>query len=66
MADDTTTTTEDSPEGYTPPAEADRKGYAVYDATLGRYVGGVTTDKPTAKDAKGLVREGHEVEVRAV
>ena len=62
----TENTPEAAPEGYTPPAEADRKGYAVYNTTLGRYVGGVTADKPSAKDAKALVPEGHEVEVRAV
>lgn len=35
------------------------KGYAVYDRTLGRFVGGVTADKPSASDARKLVAEGH-------
>lgn len=34
-------------------------GYAVYDRTLRRYVGGVTTDKPSASDARKLVGKGH-------
>lgn len=34
-------------------------GYAVYDRTLGRYVGGVTTDKPSKRDADKLVGDGH-------
>lgn len=42
------------------PADADPgSGYAVYDRTLGRYVGGVTTDKPSKRDADKLVGNGH-------
>lgn len=42
------------------PADADPgSGYAVYDRTLGRYVGGVTADKPSKRDADKLVGNGH-------
>lgn len=47
------------------PAEAPKR-YAVYNTTLERFVGGVTSSKPTATDAKALVPEGHKVEVREV
>lgn len=33
-------------------AEAARRGYAVYDRQLGRYVTGVTADKPKVSDAR--------------
>lgn len=35
------------------------RGYAVYDRELGRYVTGVTTDKPKASDAKDAAN-GHQ------
>lgn len=44
------------------PADADSdvaSGYAVYDRTIGQYVGGVTSDKPTKGDAGKLVPKGH-------
>lgn len=34
------------------------RGYAVYDRELGRYVTGVTKDKPTTSDAKDAAK-GH-------
>lgn len=40
-------------------AEDVATGYAVYDRTLARYVGGVTTDKPSKSDAAKLVAKGH-------
>jgi hypothetical protein len=69
MAPEDNTTTEDTTEaaeGYTPPAEELRKGYAVYDTTLQQYVGPVTTSKPSKADAGKLVAKGHDVEVRPV
>lgn len=44
------------------PADADSDvatGYAVYDRTLGQYVGGVTSEKPTKADAGKLVGKDH-------
>jgi hypothetical protein len=40
-------------------AEATAKGYAVYDRTTGQYVPGISDSKPTAKQAKAKVPEGH-------
>lgn len=34
------------------------RGYAVYDRDLGRYVTGVTADKPSSADAKAAAK-GH-------
>lgn len=34
-------------------------GYAVYDRTLGRFVGSVADKRPTDSDAKGMVPKGH-------
>jgi len=44
------------------PADVDEDratGYAVYDTTLGQFVGGVTAKKPSATDAKAAVVKGH-------
>lgn len=38
------------------------KGYAVYDRTLGRFVTGVTPDKPSISEARKSAR-GHTVKV---
>lgn len=48
------------------PKDADEKvatGYAVYDRTLGRYVGPVTKDKPSATEARKTAAKGHTVKV---
>lgn len=37
-----------------PEGTKDTGRFCVYDPTLGRYVGGVTTDKPSATDARKL------------
>lgn len=63
---DTPKAAEAKAEAYTAPAEELRKGYAVFNTTLQQYVGQVTEDKPTATEARKLVPEGHDVEVRAV
>lgn len=34
-------------------------GYAVYDRTIGQYVGGVTSDKPSSSEARRRVAKGH-------
>lgn len=50
-----------------PKPEATGSGrYAVYNTTLGQYVGPVTTSKPKAAEAKALVPQGHKYEVREV
>lgn len=57
---------ETQPELVDAPADVDDNvatGYAVYDRTLGRYVGGVSTDKPSAAAARKLVGEGHQHKV---
>jgi hypothetical protein len=66
MTDEQATLEDQASDTYTPPAEGDRKGFAVYNLTLGRYVGGVQATKPTKADAGKLVPEGHDVEVRPV
>lgn len=40
--------------------------YAVYDLSHERFVGPVTSTKPTRKEAAELVAEGHDFEVREV
>jgi hypothetical protein len=57
---------EDQPTGQPEPGDAPKdvaedtaSGYAVYDRTLRRYVTGVTKDKPSDKDARAAVAEGH-------
>lgn len=43
------------------PEDADdtvARGYAVYDRELGRYVTGMTTDKPSSADARAAAK-GH-------
>lgn len=47
---------------FTAPAdtpEAEAKGYAVYNTTLGQYVSPVTADKPSKAEAAKFVPEGH-------
>jgi hypothetical protein len=48
----------DAPEGTS-------KGWAVYNRTLGQYVGPVTTDKPTTEAAQALAPR-HTVAIVAV
>lgn len=52
------------PEPFDAPKDVDERfatGYAVYDRTLGRYVGGVTKDKPSKP--REAVAEGHAYKV---
>lgn len=42
----------DAPEGSS-------TGYAVYDRTLGQFVGSVTREKPSQAKADKVVRKGH-------
>lgn len=63
-AEDRADITPGPPEPYAAPKDADESvatGYAVYDRTLGRYVTGVTVDKP-GKPASA-VAEGHSYKV---
>lgn len=53
-------TREDKPTGI-PEDNPEGTGYAVYDTQLMRYVGNVTTDKPSSSDAKKLAPNGHRV-----
>ena len=39
--------------------EGEATGYAVYDRTLGQFVGSVSKDKPSQAKADKVVREGH-------
>lgn len=43
------------PEAPRDAPDATAKGYAVYDRVLRRYVGGVTTDKPSKSAVRELV-----------
>lgn len=50
----------DAPEA----SEVAATGYAIYDRTLGQYVGPVHRDKaPTAEDARSAVPKGHKAVV---
>lgn len=60
----TETTDTEAPSGPLMPAPKDvaedvATGYAVYDTSEGRFVGGVTSDKPSAAEARKAVRKGH-------
>lgn len=46
----------DAPEDV---AAKEATGYAVYDRTIGQYVGDRTTSKPSQEDADKAVPEGH-------
>lgn len=48
------------------PDAGEESGFAVYDATLLRFVSGVLDKKPTAKEAKEYGAAGHKLEVRKV
>lgn len=47
--------------GAIPKDNPNGTGYAVYDTQLLRYVGGVTTDKPSSSDARKLAPNGHRI-----
>lgn len=59
-------TTAPEPELYDAPddvPEGTATGYAVYDRTLGRFVGGVSKDKPSRSDAAAAVDKGNAYKV---
>ena len=66
MTENTAEQPTDSPQLFDAPddvAETEATGWAVYDRTLGRFVGGKLTDKPTSSAASKLVDEGHSTKV---
>lgn len=61
MTETTSTTTREAPPMFDAPADADEsvaRGYAVYDRDAGRYVTGLSDDKPSSADAKAAAK-GH-------
>lgn len=63
MSENTTEDTQAPDDGLAKvPADAPESsatGYAVYDRTLGQFVGSVTRDKPSQAKADKAVRKGH-------
>lgn len=68
MSNDQDTAPEAATEDHLAPVpedapEAAATGYAVYDRTLGQFVGPVSTSKPSRSDADKAVRKGHRAAV---
>ena len=61
MTEGSSETTDSGRQDGIPADNENGTGYAVYDTQLMRYVGGVTTDKPSAADAKKLAPNGHRI-----
>lgn len=64
---ETSTETSTEAEGLAPvPADVDENhatGYAVFDTTLGQFVGSVVQEKPSKAQAAKAVRKGHQAAV---
>lgn len=58
---DEATATDDPAVNAAPRGNPGGGRWSVYDTQLARYVGDVTTKKPTAKEARALAAHGHAI-----